>query len=324
MATRSKDSWLERVARLAAWAELAYRHQAQAEDFEQAYGSQDNRLLAEPCWIEHNHASAFVLCDRKNGLVIAVTGTNSLEDWSANLRLGLEEVGSLKVSSTAWHQAVLLAKSFCSLAFVPAGGQLRMINRWQSLLGQVPAVTVIGHSLGGAVAMLFPLAVRLVLGQLRSGKIRVGGWNGAENFTQEQMVALLEQQAGFWRSLTHDSEVITYGAWRPLTVDTAAYYPYRSTHVELVGDMGVFWPPTWLGRWHPGRLIVVDAPRYRLYARNSFLRTLWRQLLALPTRSRWSDHQVRSYVQSMSSWLEAPEASLPEVAQARCELEEAL
>lgn len=293
---REKDIWLERVARLAAWASLAYDSEATSRDFDDSYGN-GNSLLMAPMWLEHESASAYVLCDKLNGLVVSITGTNSLDDWSVNLRLGVKRIGDLRVSSTAWGHALKIARQFCALAAMEAGGSLTMADRWMLLLGNSPSITVIGHSLGGAVAILFPLAVRSVLSQIRRGSLVIG------RHSREHQITLLDAQESLWKALTHNSEVITYGAWRPLTVDTAAYYPYRATHVELVGDVGVLWPPWWLGRWHPGRLIVVDHRRHRLYARHSGVGTLMRQLWALVCKDGFRAHDSQTYVHAMSSWL---------------------
>lgn len=299
MANRDRDYWLHRVARLSGWASLAYVQGAHAEEFNNAYGG-DNRLLMEPLWIEHKSASGHILVDKKNGLVMSITGSDSKDDWNTNLRISLTSVGDLRVSATAWRHAKILARQFIMAALMPAGGNMLMVDRWLLSMGNNPHFTVIGHSLGGAVAILFPLAIKAVIREIRRGSTRIG------TMSPEAASFELDGKTAFWRLLALNAEVITYGAWRPLTMDTAAYYPYRATHVEMVGDAGVLWPPAWMGYWHPGRLIVVDPNRHKLYARHSGVSTLFRQIWALIRQNGFSAHDSRTYVTAMSSWLDAP------------------
>ena len=296
---KDRDCWLYRVARLASWASLAYSEGANAEEFSRAYGD-GNRLLMEPIWIEHRSASGHILLDQRNGLVMSVTGSDSRDDWNTNLRLSLTDVGDLRVSATAWCHAKVLARQFIQAAMIPAGGNMLMVDRWVLAMGSNPSVTVIGHSLGGAIAILFPLAITAVINEIRAGTTRIGTDSPAD------LGRAIDERKAFWGLITLNAEVITYGAWRPLTIDTAAYYPYRATHVELVGDAGVLWPPAWMGRWHPGRLIVVDPDKHKLYARHSGVSTLIRQLWAIVRQNGFSTHDSRNYAQAMSNWIDSP------------------
>lgn len=176
------------------------------------------------------HGMVFVDHDIKL-LVIGIAGSSNLQHYKEDLMFQLTDIGDLRCSFGVW--------SYCTRF---GEGLLDLLKKHPDLTEIDPhtyRVVLLGHSMGGAAAVVLPFAMRAVL----TSAVVLG------EMSREYADLVLR---GFTTP-----EIYTYGAIRTLDRDTAARYPWMATHIEVEGDMAAMWPPKLFGFDLPGRRVIL-------------------------------------------------------------------
>lgn len=225
-----------------------------------------------------HYADGIVLHDDTT-VVIAISGTKSLEDWISNLRVSGLQCGQFEISEGTWKYAVLAMQDMLeNLADLPENPCATR------------RVIYCGHSLGGCAALVGWLAIKHLLTHERYAKKR---------FRKLRFEDFIPQR------------IITFGAPRCITGSSAALFPWATLHVRLVGDIVPSLPIEWMfNRSHIGRTVWLTAKgRVSGYPRvfDGTRALAWWLLHGLSVRSIRIRHDKQIYAKALARFLTQPQ-----------------